>query len=430
MNADPQPQDKSPEEKPKKKLGFKRIVLGVAGVLALLWLASVVLNQYEKPEPARRSDSETAQHQESAAPAAPAETAHPQAAAPAMHDDAAPAAPAHETQAAEPPAEDELTTALAQKLRQTESSPAPAEPAAAHAPAPPAAPSAHTPAPAAPQEHAAPAPQVAPAAAPQVHAPQAHAPPAAPAVTGVAFVGALVSIMNHELNERFYGWRPNDILDFTDNVNNIQLGVLEVARRTAEVLVERISRTGTTQAFDKDLEKARNNLMINADQYWLPSAETSYDEAIEALRRYQHKLEKGTAFFYNRTDNLIPLLQAYENLLGSCDDNLIKMKENDGSDVSWFRADDYFYYAQGVAGAMHAILEAVAVDFANTIEPRRGTDVLHHALTALHHAMEIDPLIVLDGDPSGFLANHRANLAGAISHSRFYIGLLIQALST
>ena len=79
---------------------------------------------------------------------------------------------------------------------------------------------------------------------------------------------------------------------------------------------------------------------------------------------------------------------------------------------------------------MHMILQAVAVDFSRVIESRRGEDVLHHAIEALHQAMAIEPLIILDGDPDGFTANHRANLAAPISHARFYVGLLIQTLTT
>jgi len=262
------------------------------------------------------------------------------------------------------------------------------------------------------------------------HAPAGHAAFSATGVTGVAFVEATIAPMHYELEERYYGWRPNDIVDVTDNVNNYQLGVLEVTRRTVEALLERISSTGGSQTFDKDLELARNNLMIKASDYMLPSAEASYEEALEALQKYRGKLLNGTAFFYGRIDNLIPLLRAYENLLGSSDDKLIRHYEDDGSEVSWFRADDYFYYAKGVASAMHSILEAVAVDFATAIETRRGTEILHHTLESLHHATQIDPILILDSAPDGFLANHRANMAAHISHARFFVGLLIETLST
>ena len=137
------------------------------------------------------------------------------------------------------------------------------------------------------------------------------------------------------------------ILDFTDNVNNFQLGVLEVTRRTAVILAERISRTGSTAAFDGNLQNAMNWFMIKADRYWFPSAESKYKAGLKELRTYFQRLEKGEAQFYTRTDNLIPLLMAYQDLLGSCDENLVKSREDDGSTVSHFKSDDYFFYAQG-----------------------------------------------------------------------------------
>lgn len=251
-----------------------------------------------------------------------------------------------------------------------------------------------------------------------------------PRPKGVAFVEATIKPLSYELNERFYGWRVNDILDFTDNVNNFQLGVLEVTRRTAVSLAERISRTGATAAFDRNLENAMNWFMIKADTYWFPSPEAKYNDGLDELRNYKKNLEKGEARFHTRTDNLIPLLMAYEDLLGSCEENLVKTEEDDGSSISFFKSDDYFFYAQGVASAMRTILEAVLEDFLLTLESRRGTDVLHHAIESCHHASEIDPLLITNSSLSGILANHRANLAAPMSHARFYINVLIKTLST
>jgi CBS domain-containing protein len=251
-----------------------------------------------------------------------------------------------------------------------------------------------------------------------------------PRPKGVAFVEATIKPLSYELNERFWGWRVNDILNFTDNVNNFQLGVLEVTRRTAVSLTERISRTGATAAFDRNLENAMNWFMIKSDRYWFPSPESKYKAGLDELRNYKEKLEKGEANFHTRTDNLIPLLMAYEDLLGSCEENLVKYKEEDGSPVSFFKADDYFYYARGVANGMGTILEAVLEDFLITVESRRGAEVLHHAIESCHHAAEINPWLITNSSLSGILANHRANLAAPMSHARFYIGVLIKTLST
>jgi hypothetical protein len=249
-------------------------------------------------------------------------------------------------------------------------------------------------------------------------------------VEGMAFVNALIQPLDNELNRRFYGWRPNDILNVTDNVNNFQLGVLEVTRRTAVILAQRISRTGSTASFDSDLENAMNWLMIKADRYWFPSAESKYRASLDEMRNYFHRLERGEAQFYTRTDNLIPLLTAYQDLLGSSDENLVKSHEDDGSPVGYFKSDDYFYYAQGVASAMVTILEAIEKDFNIMVSREGGMELLHHAIESCHHAMEIDPWIILNSDMSSVFANHRLNMAAPISHARFYLGVLIRALST
>lgn len=247
---------------------------------------------------------------------------------------------------------------------------------------------------------------------------------------GVAFIEAIRKPLAYELHDRFWGWRPNDILNFTDNINNFQLGVLEVTRRTVVILTERISRTGSTAAFDKNLERAMNWFMIKSDRYWFPSPESKYSAGLKELEIYKEKLEKGEANFYTRTDNLIPLLMAYEDLLGSSDENLVKYEEDDGTPVSFFKSDDYFFYARGVASAISTILEAIQEDFRAVVESRRGLEVLHDAIESSRHAVEIKPWVVTNANLSGILANHRANMAARISHARFYLEVLIKTLST
>ena len=251
-----------------------------------------------------------------------------------------------------------------------------------------------------------------------------------PMPKGVAFVEAAIKPLDFELEERWWGWRPNDIIDLTDNVNNFQMGVLEVTRRTTVALAERISRTGTTDAFDENLEQAMNWFMIKASSFWFPSAESKYREGLEELQAYLEKLKEGKATFYTRTDNLIPLLASFEDLLGSCDENLVKQVNEDGSPISSFAVDNYFFYTQGVASSMATVLEAVHHDFLLTLEQRNGTELLHHAILSCQRATEIDPWIILDRNLSSVFANHRANMAAPISHARFYLGQLIKTLST
>ncbi len=258
----------------------------------------------------------------------------------------------------------------------------------------------------------------------------AAAPVHKPAPKGVAFVEAAIKPLSHELEERWWGWRPNDIIEFTDNVNKFQLGVLEVTRRTVVALAERISRTGVTDALDPNLEDAMNWFMVKASSYWFPSAESKYHEGLEELQAYLEKLKAGNATFYTRSDNLIPLLASFEDLLGSCDENLVKETNEDGTPLSFFDADNYFFYTQGVASSMATVLEAVHHDFLITLESRNATELLHHAIVSCQRAAELDPWIVMDRNLSSIFANHRANMAAPISHARFFLGQLIKTLST
>ncbi|WP_321492061.1 DUF2333 family protein [uncultured Desulfobacter sp.] len=242
---------------------------------------------------------------------------------------------------------------------------------------------------------------------------------------GVAFVEACIQPLDYELNHRFLGWRPNDIIRIADNIKNLQLGVLEVTRRTAVALAENLSRTGSTDAYVPSLEFAMNSFMIKPTELFFPSAESKYQEGLDGWRKYQKMLEKREARFYRRIDNLVPLLKLYQSILGSCDENLVK---NLG-EMSTFKADDVFYYAKGVAIAMGTVLEAVALDFEDTIGSEQGMDLLHHTIEVLHHASHMDPWIVLEGSPDGVLANHRANIAAHISHARFYLDVLSRSLT-
>ncbi|MCK4790879.1 MAG: hypothetical protein KAV87_44495, partial [Desulfobacteraceae bacterium] len=46
--------------------------------------------------------------------------------------------------------------------------------------------------------------------------------PDEPKAIGVHFVEATIEVLDYELNQRFWGWRCNDLIKFTDNVENIQ----------------------------------------------------------------------------------------------------------------------------------------------------------------------------------------------------------------
>lgn len=272
------------------------------------------------------------------------------------------------------------------------------------------------------------------------HAPSAPA-PAAPVlapprepVKGEVFTRALIKIMDDQVNQTWFGWRPNTIpfgkVGLTDNVNNIQLGVLEVARRTVVVLNEYLTRFATTEAYDPRVNEAMNFVMVSPDKYWFPSASGKYREAMYDLEQYIVKLQQGRGRFYSRVDHLIALLSNYKDLLGSSYHNLIKDTEADGQPVSWFMVDDYFYYSQGIALGMSEMLEAVSKDFHQELLKKNSHKLLEDAIHALHAASHLHPWVVTNGGKDGILANHRANMSSYIGEAEHVIATLQMQLAT
>ncbi len=245
-------------------------------------------------------------------------------------------------------------------------------------------------------------------------------------IAGVTFVETMIELMSHELDGRFLGWRPNDLIlgRFTDNINNYQLGVLEAMRFTTLRLKDSLTRMGEADSYDKDLENALNLFMNKATLFWFPSAESSYSEAVKHLENFLAKLQNGRRFFYYRVDNLLSLIRTYNDLLGNVNKTLIIGTHADGSKVSFFEVDDYFYYAKGVAHVLYEIMKVVRVGYKEQLMTLDAIDIMDEILHELHRAEEMDPWIILDSDLDGFMANHRANLNAPLSEVAHLFGIL------
>ena len=236
-------------------------------------------------------------------------------------------------------------------------------------------------------------------------------------IPGVAFTQKLIELLDYELNGRSWGWRPNDLLigRFTDNINEFQLGALEASRYTATTLKESLTRLDGADAYDPNLVEAVNLLMSRADKFWFPSSESQYEEALENLQEFLNNLRQGKSHFYYRTENLQALVASYKDLLGNCQENLVKLEEPDGTGVSHFRADNYFYYCQGVAHVMHEMLRTVRVDFVEQLQTIDAVALMNKIVEDLERASESDPWLITNGHDDGILANHCYNLAAPIS---------------
>jgi hypothetical protein len=258
--------------------------------------------------------------------------------------------------------------------------------------------------------------------------------PTQPPVEGEAFTRTLIRIIDEQVNKRWFGWRPSSILfgklGLTDNVNNEQIGVLQVARRSVVALNENLTRFANTEAYNPRVNEAMNYLMVSADKYWFPSAPGKYREAMNDLNWYIHNLKMGQAKFYTRVNSLIALLNDYRDLLGSCYNNLVKDTEADGKPVSWMEVDDYFYYSKGVALGIYQMLQALKIDFKAELDKKNSQKMLDNAIAALQAASKLNPWLVTDGAKDGILANHRADMSTYIGQAQNLLNSLRHQLAT
>ncbi|MCZ6784359.1 MAG: DUF2333 family protein [Proteobacteria bacterium] len=244
-------------------------------------------------------------------------------------------------------------------------------------------------------------------------------PESEPIVNGEVFASVLAVLMEHELDSPT-GWRPNDLFLWgpalwADNKANRQLGIIQAVRESTRVFRDNLTKVSATE-YDSNLVDADTKFRNDEHKFWFPAAETRFDEGVAALRKYEAGLKTTppTSKPINRRNvELIRLFTAWTDLLGGAHANLYKEEEagSEGSSVSFWKTDDYFYHAQGFAHVMHHLLLAVQREYAAELHGRQTVlELMAQVSNSLERAASVKPLVVLDGSPAGLFANHRRNL--------------------
>ena len=266
-------------------------------------------------------------------------------------------------------------------------------------------------------------------------------------IKGACFIKA-----NQVITMQIYkNWLPNDIFWPTvllDNMPNFQIGELEVLRYNVRVLRDNLSRMRTTDKLDPYAEGAFTSLSNDPYKWWFPSAESKWESGYQNLGSFYKNLLAGKSYFYPRADNLVELLNQYVSLMGGVNTRLInaprdikktlsleeQTKEAPGSpglvdiDIPWYRIDNNFYYAQGVAYALYESFKAIRVDFIDVLIDKNSLKLLDKILENLSRC-NFEPLIIFNGDPDSIFANHSLNLSGVFNDARQKINSLIVALT-
>jgi len=203
-----------------------------------------------------------------------------------------------------------------------------------------------------------------------------------------------------------------------DNMPNYQRGIMAALGRFSTELMDQLGRTRGSSQTDRDLEQARGFLNEQPNVWiWqpsvsiLPSATSAqkYRAGRDRLQAYNKRLAAGQAVFERRADNLQALLERIANDHGSdsavIDQHIIEQAGN----LFDTHCDDIFYFNKGRLYANFLLLRELGKDFDGIIRERGLTNAWNGTVETFRIASQLDPWVVWNGYPDGFLIpNHLA----------------------
>jgi hypothetical protein len=203
-----------------------------------------------------------------------------------------------------------------------------------------------------------------------------------------------------------------------DNMPNFQRGIMSALGRFSTEMMDQLGRTRGSSQTDRDLEQARGFLNEQPNIWiWqpsvsiLPSATSAqkYRAGRDKLVAYNKRLASGQATFERRADNLQALLDRIANDHGSdsavIDQHIIEQAGN----LFDTRCDDIFYFNKGRLYANFLLLRELGKDFEAIIKEKGLTNAWNGMVDTFRTAAELDPWVVWNGYPDGFLIpNHLA----------------------
>lgn len=230
-------------------------------------------------------------------------------------------------------------------------------------------------------------------------------------------------------------WHPAAALD---NMPNYQLGLMYAVSRFAIEMGDQLGRTRGSSAIDKDLDRAAGLLKYDGRiWYWgsgglLPvaPAQRQYQNAAEALARYNERLANGEATYDRRADNLIALLDRVGADLGASSAALDKRALE--TNAGWFDtiADDLLFNVKGRLYAYYLLLRDIGTDFDKAIAEKQASKIWQQMLASLRQGAELYPPIVSNGYEDGLLMpSHLTALGFYLLRARTQLKEVADALS-
>jgi hypothetical protein len=233
-------------------------------------------------------------------------------------------------------------------------------------------------------------------------------------------VAVAADLVNREVN--VHTWTP--MLPFfipggiLDNMPNYQRGIMAALGRFSTELMDQLGRTRGSSQTDRDLEQARGFLNEQPNVWiWQPSVSIwpsatsaqKYRAGREKLLSYNKRLAAGQAVFERRADNLQALLERIANDHGSDSGIIDQHIVEQAGDLFDTHCDDIFYFNKGRLYANYLLMRELGKDFEGVIRERGLTNAWNGTVETFRVASQLDPWVVWNGYPDGFLIpNHLA----------------------
>lgn len=245
---------------------------------------------------------------------------------------------------------------------------------------------------------------------------------------GSVSVGVTSGLLNREVRQR--GWTPDDPWFYPtallDNMPNFQKGIRTMSLQMLLELKDQIARTRGSGGTDQQLEEAFQSLSYPPDWWWVgldrqlirKSSTASYEDAIDQMRGYNSRVASGEALFERRADSLFATLDRVALSLGAASAMLADHVDQYSGDLWDTKDDDIFYDVRGRAYAAILILEGLRTDYADLIAQRGLENVWNEMQDSLKLLLEVDPLVVMNGDPDGMIKNHLSEQGFALLRAR------------
>lgn len=249
---------------------------------------------------------------------------------------------------------------------------------------------------------------------------------------GYTYTATAINIAETILYKRG-GYISNDVTlpsILLDNMPNWEYGALVALRDAVTALRNQFSRAQSQSKEDPDLAIGEPQLYYDHMSWGLPSSESEYEKGLHAIYRYAERVlrNSGDAQFQARADNLRQYLEVIDKRLGSISLRLSASTDihqfQQGQEITllpktpWLQVDDIFYEARGYTWALLHVMEAVEVDFRETLEGKNAMTTTQQIARELEYAQAqtLSP-VVLNGSGFGLFSNYSVTLANYIARA-------------